>query len=432
MKMRRPFIRATSITLFLICLMYAITYIDRVNVSTASLAFKKELHLSNVQVGLIFSAFAYPYLVLTVFGGWLSDKMGARRALTWASLTWATATLWSGVTFGFASLLCSRLLLGVGEGATFPIATRAMCDWVPKRKRAFSQGITHASSRLGAALTPPLVAWLVSAYSWRSSFLILGGVSLGWALVWWVWFRDEPQNHPLMTDEELDDLQQTSEGPSVVVAVPWCALTRRMMPVIIVYFCYGWTLWLYLAWIPSYFVHNYGLDIKKSAIFSAGVFLAGVLGDTAGGVVSDFIFRHTGSSNRARRDVVLAAFLCSMTAMVMIFFVHSVSGASICLSIAFFFAEFTIGPMWSLPMDIAPEFAGSASGLMNTGSPLAAILSPIIFGYITEKTGNWNLPFIGSIGVLLLGSAVTLWIKPEEPFVVSAENRVQASSRAQR
>jgi MFS family permease len=414
---RKPLIRAISITLFLICLMYGITYIDRVNVSTASLVFKKEFHLSNMQVGLIFSAFAYPYVILTVFGGWLSDRIGARRALTWASLTWAAATLWSGVTFGFASMLCSRLLLGVGEGATFPIATRAMCDWIPKRKRAFAQGITHSSSRLGAALTPPLVAWLISKYTWRSSFLILGVLSVVWALVWWIWFRDEPRQHFLITDDELDLLQQKTEGSRMIPEVPWLALTRRMLPVTIVYFCYGWTLWLYLAWIPSYFVHRYGLDIRYSAIFSAGVFFAGVLGDTAGGVVSDFIFRHTGSSNKSRRDLVLFAFLCSMSAMVMIFFTHGASWTSIWLSIAFFFAEFTIAPMWSLPMDIAPKFAGSASGLMNTGSPLAAILSPIVFGYITDKTGNWNLPFIGSIGILLLGSVITFWIKPEEPFL---------------
>jgi MFS family permease len=193
-----------------------------------------------------------------------------------------------------------------------------------------------------------------------------------------------------------------------------------MLPVTTVYFCYGWTLWLYLAWIPSYFVHRYGLDIIHSALFSAGVFLAGVVGDTAGGVISDRIFRRTQSYNKARRDLVVAGFLCSLVSMLMIFFVRSALWGSLWLSLAFFFAEFTIGPMWALPMDIAPEFAGSASGIMNIGSPLAAILSPIVFGYVTDRTGDWNLPFIGSIAVLLLGSIVAFWMKPEEPFILPA------------
>jgi MFS family permease len=418
--MRRPLVSATSITLILLCLMYAITYIDRVNVSTAALVFKNDLHLSNAQVGLIFSAFAYPYVLLTVLGGWFSDRLGARRALTWSSLIWAGATLWTGMTTGFSAMLLSRALLGVGEGATFPIATRAMCDWIPQPKRAFSQGLTHSSARLGAALTPPLVAWLIALCTWRGSFFVLGSISLAWALVWWIWFRDAPGDHPQISHRELSLLQGNVAIQQRKIPIPWLLLARRMLPVTIVYFCYGWTLWLYLAWIPSFFLHSYGLDIKRSALFSAGVFLAGVVGDTAGGLVSDQIYRRTHSYNKARRNLVVAGFLCSLSAMLMIFFVRNASWASLCLSVAFFFAEFTVGPMWTIPMDIAPEFAGSASGLMNTGSPLAAILSPIVFGYVIDKTGNWNLPFIGSIAVLLLGSVVAFWMKPEDPFIPAA------------
>lgn len=417
--MRKRLVHATSITLSLLCLMYAITYIDRVNVSTAALVFKKELHLSNAQVGFIFSAFAYPYVFLTILGGWFSDRLGARRALTWSSLTWAGATLLTGMSTGFSTMLLSRVLLGVGEGATFPIATRAMCDWIPQSKRAFSQGLTHSSARLGAALTPPLVAWLIACCTWRGSFFFLGASSLAWALAWWLWFRDSPADHPRISIQELELLSSNSAFEPVKISIPWFPLARRMLPVTIVYFCYGWTLWLYLAWIPSYFVHSYGLDITRSALFSAGVFLAGVIGDTAGGLVSDRIFRRTHSYNKARRNLVVAGFLCSLSAMLMIFFVRNASWASLCLSVAFFFAEFTIGPMWTIPMDIAPQFAGSASGLMNTGSPLAAILSPIVFGYVIDKTGNWNLPFIGSIVVLLLGSVAAFWMRPGEPFVVA-------------
>jgi MFS family permease len=198
-----------------------------------------------------------------------------------------------------------------------------------------------------------------------------------------------------------------------------------MAPVAAVYFCYGWTLWLYLAWIPSFFVHNYHLDLKQSALFSAGVFFAGVLGDSLGGMVSDRIFRKTGSFNKARRNVVMICFLCSLACMVPILFSHNLRGVSICLSLGFFFSEFTIGPMWAIPMDIAPRFSGSASGLMNTGSALAAILSPIVFGFVIDKTNNWTLPFLGSIVLLFLGSIATFWMKPGEKFAMAVDELQQ-------
>jgi MFS family permease len=409
------FLSATTNVLILICLMYGITYIDRVNVSTASSVFKQELHLSNTQVGLVFSAFAYPYLVFQVIGGWVSDRFGARRALTISAVIWASATLLTGLVGSLATMLFARVLLGFGEGATFPTATRAMSDWTPPGKRAFAQGITHSFARIGNAVTPPLVVWLMALVTWRGSFVVLGIVSMLWAIAWGMYFRDNPADHPVISARELETLPHYStRAEKKRDPVPWLPLARRMLPVTAVYFCYGWTLWLYLAWIPQFFLHSYNLDLKKSALFSAGVFFAGVLGDTLGGIASDRIFEKTGSRTKARRNLVVIGFLCSLASMLPIIFIHNLNIAAICLSSAFFFAEFTIGPMWAIPMDIAPKFSGSASGLMNTGSALAAILSPLVFGFVIDKTGNWQLPFLGSIVLLFLGSIMAFWMKPDE------------------
>ena len=406
---------ATTVVLVLICLMYGITYIDRVNVSTASSVFKQDLHLSNTQVGLVFSAFAYPYLIFQIIGGWLSDRFGARLALTVSAIIWAGATLFTGLVGSLASMLFARVMLGFGEGATFPTATRAMADWTPETKRGFAQGITHSSARLGNALTPPLVAWLMTVISWRGSFVILGIVSLAWAVAWGLYFRDSPAAHPAITAAELAALPAyATRAEKKKQPVPWRRLTRRMLPVTVVYFCYGWTLWLYLAWIPSFFLHSYRLDLRDSAFFAAGVFFAGVLGDALGGIVSDRILSATGDRKKARRDLVVFGFLCSLASTIPILFSHNLTGAAICLSLAFFFSEFTIGPMWAIPMDIAPRFAGSASGLMNTGSALAAIISPLVFGYVIDKTGNWELPFLGNIVLLLLGAVLAFRMKPEQ------------------
>lgn len=407
--------RATTQVLLLLCVMYFITYIDRVNVSTAAAGFGKEFGLSKTQIGFVFSAFAYPYLVFQIIGGWLADKYGARRTLMICALIWALATILTGLVGGFISLIAARMLLGLGEGATFPAATRAMANWTEPSKRGFAQGITHAFARIGNAVAPPLVVGLIALTDWRGSFVVLGIGSLIW-VVWWSWyFKDNPAQHPSITKEEMAVLPPYGlfkDRPKV----PWGPLMKRMMPVTLVYFCYGWTLWLFLSWIPQYFLHNYAMDLKKSALFSAGVFFAGVVGDALGGVVSDRILRQTGSLVRARRDTVVFGMLGALASLLPLLFIHDVVIAAVCLSLGFFFAEFTIGPMWSIPMDIAPRFSGTASGMMNTGSALAAIISPVVGGFIIDKTGNWELPFIGSMVLMLIGSILAFTMHPDRPF----------------
>src|SRR5258705_9631297 len=199
----KPF-SATTNVLILLCIMYALTYIDRNNVSTAAFVFKQDLHLTNTQVGLVFSAFAYPYLIFQIIGGWVSDRFGARMALTASAVIWGSATLLTGKANGLAALVCARLLLGFGEGATFPTATRAMSDWLPQQKRGFGQGITHASARLGNALTPPIVAWLIAPGTRPPSFIVLGIVGVAWGLVCGFYFRNYPAGHPSLTGPWLE------------------------------------------------------------------------------------------------------------------------------------------------------------------------------------------------------------------------------------
>ena len=408
---------STNLVLLMVCLMYGLTYIDRINMNTAGPVLQKDLHLNTSQLGWVFSAFGWAYLALQVWGGWVSDRFGARRALTVCGIVWAGSTMLIGTAGSFTTLILFRILLGLGEGATFPTATRALADWFPAHKRGFAQGITHAFARLGNFFTPPLVAWLIKISSWRVSFVVLGGVSLLWSLVWWFYFRDDPSTHPGITARELAAIPRyTAKKDRKQDPVPWGALARRMAPVTLVYFCYGWTLWLYLTWLPSFFLHGYKLDLKKSALFSSGVFLAGVIGDTVGGLVSDRILIKTGDRNKARRNLVIFGFVLSLLFMIPVLRSHNLTTVALCLSAAFFFAEFTIGPFWAIPMDIAPRFSGSASGLMNIGSALAAAVSPLVAGYVIQKTGNWDLPFLGSIGLLFFGAIMAYWMKPNEPL----------------
>jgi sugar phosphate permease len=408
------FRRATTRVLFLLCAMYFITYIDRVNVSTAASQFGAELGLSHTQIGFVFSAFAYPYLIFQIIGGWVGDRFGPRRTLAVCGVIWAGATVMTGLAGGFTSLILARLLLGLGEGATFPTATRAMSNWMPADKRGLAQGTTHAASRIGNAVAPPLIVWMMLATSWRGAFIITGIISFMWALVWIWYFRDDPREHSQITSEETVTLSSYS-GVKERLPVPWRALLGRMAPVTAVYFCYGWVLWLFLGWIPQYFLHNYHMQLGKSALFASGVFFAGVIGDWLGGIVTDRLLRKSKRLRLARNVMVGVCMLLTLLSLAPIMLMSDISipVAALCLSLGFFFNEMTIGPMWAVPMDIAPKHAGTASGIMNSGSALAAIISPVVGGWLIDRTGNWNLPFVVSMALMAAGIVLSFTMRPD-------------------
>jgi len=409
-------IGAPRIILALLCLIYLIFFVNRVNISTAAPLMKADLKLTNTQLGLVFSAFAIPYALFQLIGGWIGDRFGPRLTLSVCCALVGVSTILTGAaTHGFISLFALRLALGFGEGAAFPTATRAMSTWVPARSWGFAQGITHSFGRLGTAITPPIMAALLLFISWRGSFVVLGLLSLLWLFLWAWYFRNDPGDHPGITESQLSELAGVDSSSRK--AIPWLPLAHRILPVTIVDFCYGWTLWLFLSWIPTFFFENYHLNLQSSAMFSAGVLFAGVIGDTVGGLASDRLLRMTGSLVVARRSVIVTGFLGAFVFLVPVVLIHDLRIAALGLSLAFFFAELIVGPIWSIPLDIAPRYAGSASGMMNFGFAAAGLVSPSSFGYLVDRTGSWVVPFIGSIALLLLGAALAMRLRPDKPFV---------------
>ncbi|BCF88425.1 MULTISPECIES: MFS transporter [Paraburkholderia] len=407
--------RVTRSVLALMCAMSFIMYLDRVNLSAAAGLIRDDLHLSNTNVGFVFGAFAYTYAIFQVIGGWFSDRVGAKTTLMLCATIWIIATVATGVAGGVASLFCARMLLGVGEGAALPAQARALVNWYPASKRGFVQGLTHSFSRLGNALTPPLIALLVAFASWRASFLLVGALTAVWLVVYAWYFKDDPRKHRHITREEVAELPPETmvSAKTTREPTPWGRLIRRIGPTMIVYFCYGWTGWLFFTWLPTFFMHGRGLDLKSSALFSAGVFLSGVVGNTAGGMLSDRILKRTGNVVAARRNMIIVAFLGALVFLAPVMIVDSLPVMAASLSLSFFFLELTIGPIWAVPMDITPKHVGIASGLVNAGSAIAGIFSPIAFGFIVDRTGNWTLPFIGSLGLLTVGIVMTFFMRPD-------------------
>jgi len=406
----------SGIVLAILCAMYFLFFLNRTNLAIAGPAIQADLGLSNADLGLVFAAFGIPYAVLQPLGGAIGDRFGPRTTLAVCTLIVCVATGWVGAAGGVVSLFLARVLLGLGEGAGFPTATRAMAAWTPKGQWGFAQGITHTFSRVGGAAASLIVAGLIAMFAWRVAFFLLIPITLAWVIVWFWYYRDDPRTHSSVTPELLARLTPRKAG-AAKSKIPWLALGRRMAPVTVVDFCYGWFLVVFQTWIPNYFIQNHGLILSKTALFSTGVLFAGVIGDTVGGILTDTILHRSGNILLARRGVLILGFLGACLFMIPVVFTADLMVATICLSLAFFFAELIVAPIWALAMDIAPGYAGTASGMMNFGFGLASIISPIFFGVTIERTHNWTLAFSVSIAMLLLGAFLTCFLRPDRPFV---------------
>ena len=415
-----PFVfsgRATRNFLGLLVLMHFILFIDRVNLAAAAPVIQQDLGLSNIALGVAFSAFNYAYAPFQLVGGWFADRFGARRTLTVCGLTWSITTIVTGAVTGLASLFAVRLVLGMGEGSTLPAATRALSKWTSLASRGTAVGITHAAGRLGAGASAPIVAFLITWFSWRFSFVVLGTLSAFWALLWWWYFHEDPRQHPRITGAELaalpaaDPATQAGSGP-----VPWRRLVPRVAPLMIIYFCQGWTGWLFVTWMPSLLQKNYGLDLKKSSFSYAAMLFCAMIAELLGGGVTDYLLRRTGNLQIARSLLIAVSWGFVVAGLVPAILVHDLVIGLAGFTVALFFLGVAIAPLWTATMDIAPNYAGSSSALMNAAGAVAGIVSPVAFGWILDRTGSWTTPFAFSVGLLLFAIVMTYWIRPDRPI----------------
>ena len=265
-------------------------------------------------------------------------------------------------------------------------------------------------------MAPPIVAWFMALAGWRAAFWICGAFSFLWVIVWWWYFRDDPREHPSITEAEVAVLSPMAKM-SRKSRTPFAALAKRIGSVTAVDFCYGWMLWVFISWIPLYFMNKHHLNLKSSALLAGLTFFAGVVGDTIGGTFSDWILVRTGNKRLARNAFIAVSMLLAGAFLYATMMTNDVTLVAIFLGASFFFLEFIVGTIWAIPMDITREYAGIAGGMMNFGFGLAGIISPVVFGFVIDRTGNWDIPFGCSVAICVVGAVLTVFMHPERPFV---------------
>jgi sugar phosphate permease len=395
------------VVLGLTVLAYMITYVDRQILAVARPVIRQELGISLVMMGWITFAFRMAYALFQIPGGWLGDKIGARRALTLIVTWWSGFTALTGLAWSAVSMLVIQMLFGFGEAGAFPIATRSLARWMRPTERGFAQGVTHAGSRLGAFLTPPIVVLIMARFGWRPAFFVFGVLGVAWAAVWFWYYRDTPEEHSKVN---LEERELIGSGRKRSSHVPWGVILSQgnLWILALMYFCYNFNLNVYQDWFPSYLHEARGLTLAKMGVYASMPLLAGVLGDLAGGWSSDAVLRRTGKVNLARRWMAIAGFVVSGIATIPAVLAQDPKVSVACYCVAFFGLEWTVGISWAVPLDIGGDFAGSVSAVMNSLGNLGGALSAPVVTYAATRFG-WNIPFFLT-GVLCI-IAILLFLK---------------------
>ncbi|MGA0559955.1 MFS transporter [Larkinella sp. VNQ87] len=388
-----------------------INYLDRSNLSVAASALSKDLALSPVEMGYIFSAFGWTYAVLQIPGGLVADRFGPRVLYAFCLITWSIATVFQGFARGFASLFGLRLATGAFEAPSYPINNRIVTSWFPDNERAAATALYVSGQFIGLAFLTPVLVLIQNQVGWKGLFVITGLVGLAWGVVWYLSYRD-PLDHPTVNEAELTYIEEGGglfRGQKRNAAQPsvwsWANLRlvfsgRTLWGVYIAQFAVNATLWFFLTWFPTYLVQYRGLDFIKSGYLASVPFLAACAGVLLSGFLSDNLVKRGWSVSAARKTPIIVGLILSVsivganyatdTAAIIFFMAFSFFGAGMALI------------SWVFVSLLSPKhLIGLTGGVFNFMGNLASIIVPIVIGYLA-KDGNFKpaLVFIGSLGLL--------------------------------
>ena len=392
----------------------AIAYLDRVCIATAAPAMKADLGLSDTEMGLVFSAFTLAYAIFEVPSGWFADRFGPRLALTRIVIWWSLMTAATGMATGFASLFAIRLLFGMGEAGAFPATARVYASWLPAAQRGGVFGLLIMAGALGGAATQPLVVAMLGVMEWHHVFEIFGLVGLGWAVVWWAWFRDHPHQHAQVNAAERRVIGAPGEAPAHV-RVPWAGLVRSR-PLIALCSMYGAAIYgwyFYLTWLPTYLLRARGFDLKAVGWLAALPLLAIAAGVFLGGWLSD-VLTHRWGSRAGRRTPGVVGLPLAALAVIGAIVTATPMHSALLLAAAAGLAALGVAPAWAVCLEIGGANAGVVSGVMNTFGNLGGALSPVVVGICLQRWGSWDAPLYSVAVLYLVAAASWLAIDPLE------------------
>ncbi len=389
-------------------LLAGVTYLDRVAIGVVAPQITRDLNLTKVEMGYVFSAFTIAYGLFEIPTAAWADRIGCRGVLTrivvwWSAFTMATAAAWS-----YLSLLVIRFLFGAGEAGAWPCVGRVFSRWIPAGERGKAQGIFFSGAFLAGALTPKLVGWLSDLMPWRWVFVVFGLVGCVWALVWWIWYRDEPRDKAGTSPEEVA-LIERERGLPVEGHGDWKAVFRSpvVVPICLAHAANTWGTYFMITWLPTYLIEIRGMSRAQMEIFAGLPLFVAAFASLAGGFLTDVISKRLGLG-WGRAGVAGTAYCISMVAMFFAARAADPQWAAGLIATSYGASMLTLGAAFSLCIDFGKENSAVMTATMNTAGQVGGTLSPIVLALLVERFNDWSLPLY--LMALLYGGAVLSWM----------------------
>jgi MFS transporter, ACS family, glucarate transporter len=402
----------------LLILLFAITYIDRVCISVAGPRMQQELHIDPVRWGWVTAMFTLSYCLFEIPTGVLGDGIGPRRVLTRVVLWWSAFTSLTGMVSSYFLLLVTRFLFGAGEAGAFPNASIVVSRWFPATQRASMAGVLLMASQIGGAVAPLLVVPIQIRFGWRASFYVFGMLGAIWAAVWYSWFRDSPAEKPGVSHAELAETRALLPRPSH--GFPWRIALRSetVLAMLATAACYVYVYTFFQTWFHTFLVEGRGFS-ERSLVLSALPYAVAAGANLTGGAASDALVRRLGLK-WGRRSLGIAglgtACLCTVAAMI----TRQQLLTVILLALVYGGITFQQSGVFGVSLDIGGKHAGSMVGLMNTSAQVGGLLSSVAYGYIVERFGSYDAPFVPMAVLLFVGAL--LWFRIDASSELRSES----------
>ena len=411
----------------------AVAYLDRTNISVAGIQIGREFAISNTRLGWVFSAFLIGYASLQIPAGLLARRVGPRRVLIFACVWWGlftalTALVPPQVRGAVLLLVLVRFALGAGEATMYPATSQFVERWFPIKERGRANGIIFAGVGLGSGMTPPLVTAIILHYGWRASFWFSACVGIAVGLVWYSASRDTPEGHPWVENAERLEIssgRHVSGGAGEDAAsygkhaIPWSKIVRSktVLALTVSYFSFGYIAWMFFAWMYIYLAQVRGLNLKTSAIYSMFPFIAMTVGCLLGGVISDWIAARYGLR---RGRCLLPGISLALTAILLLLGsqAHRAQTAALVLAFGAGVLYLSQSNFWAVSADIAGEFTGVVSGMMNMGGQIGGACTASLTPLIAVHFG-WNISFVTAAILAVIGALMWSVIDPHQQLIPS-------------
>ena len=379
-----------------------VNYMDRATLSVANVAIAHQFGFSTIEMGLLLSAFMWPYALANLPAGWLVDKFGINKIFLIGVILWSISSLLGGLVVGFFSMYMARVLLGIAEAPFFIIAGKVTQHYFKKEERGVAASVVNLGPRIANGIAPPILIFLMIFVGWRLMFIALGVLGFFIAILWIKFYRKDDAletNTTKKVVEKVEDQKKTSIWKLFRHPTMICLIIGNIGS--------SYVFWLYITWLPDYLMESRHLSLAKTGLMAAIPFLSAIFAVMIGGYISDYFIKKGMKATTARLIPIVGGCLLAGAAVFPINYVSSTPITILLISVSLFCVELRTGVLWAMVGDLSPkESVGMFGGIQNFANFIGGTLAPIGTGVILYFSGgNFNWVFITSGIFCIVGAA---------------------------